>query len=154
MASESPAKTDQSEQTICTILNLRKLVPSAPPPRPHTSDFSTIIFVLNDYRSSIHKFDGGSEVRIGRHVGGKIRWNNFDLSIYDVDQRSVSRRHCRVFLKAENGLYYIEDLGSRNGTWLNGLRLEPRMPRPITSRDYIQVGQPGFWIFLPKTASR
>ena len=148
MTGDTPTKTDQPEQTICTILNLRKLVPSAPPPRPHTTDYSTLIFVLNDYRSSIYKFPGEAEVRIGRHVGGKIRWNNLDLSIYDVDQRSISRRHCRVFHK--DGLYYIEDLESRNGTWLNGIRLEPKTPRPVTSRDYIQVGQLGFWVFLPK----
>ena len=142
-------KSSNLDETIGSMLNLRSLVPSATPPRPHTTDFSTIIVVLNDYRSSIYKFAGGGEVRIGRHVGGKIRWNNLDLSIYDVDQRSISRRHCRVFQKDETSLYYIEDLESRNGTWLNGTRLEPKNAKPITSRDYIQVGQLGLWIFLP-----
>ena len=49
--------------------------------------------------------------------------NNFTLgrspsTDVHVDNPSVSRRHARVFL--ENGVWMLEDLGSRNGTKLNG----------------------------------
>lgn len=49
------------------------------------------------------------EVTIGRAV---------DVDLF-VDSDEVSRRHARVFRGAD-GHYYIEDLGSRNGTVVNG----------------------------------
>lgn len=39
-----------------------------------------------------------------------------------IPERQVSRQHVRIFV--EQNQYHIEDLDSRNGTWLNGQRLE------------------------------
>lgn len=55
---------------------------------------------------------------IGRH-------RQADIALLDL---SVSRRHCLVV--REGGRYYIEDLGSRNGTVVNG--------KLITSRTWIR----------------
>jgi hypothetical protein len=41
-----------------------------------------------------------------------------------IPERQISRRHIR--LTVEEGKYFIEDLESRNGTWVNGQRLEGR----------------------------
>lgn len=35
-----------------------------------------------------------------------------------LDERQVSRQHVRIY--KEGGKYYVEDLESKNGTWLNG----------------------------------
>ena len=48
---------------------------------------------------------------------------------------SVSRRHCQ--LSVENGNLKIRDLGSRNGTFLNGNRIEEDVAR---AGDFIQIG--------------
>lgn len=53
---------------------------------------------------------------------------------------SVSRHHCRIFLA--NDVVYIEDLGSQNGTSVNGTRLE--MARALRSGDTIQIGETAF----------
>lgn len=127
-------------------LNLQYRLPE-PPPRPHVGDVQKLTIVINGHQNPIFKFDQGQEVRIGRHIGTLIRWNNLDLSVYDGDQRTVSRRHCQITFMATG--YGIEDMRSRNGTWLNGVRLLPEKSTPLSNRDYVQVGGIGFWVYLP-----
>ena len=51
---------------------------------------------------------------------------------------SVSRIHCRLLKEA--GKLAIMDLGSTNGTFLNGIRLNPREPSYIGEGDEIRMG--------------
>jgi pSer/pThr/pTyr-binding forkhead associated (FHA) protein len=60
------------------------------------------------------------------------RQEDCDLRIGILD---VSRRHCRI-IKDDNQLE-VEDLGSSNGTYLNGLRVTEAM---VKAGDVIQVG--------------
>lgn len=55
-----------------------------------------------------------------------------------IDNRSVSRYHCRLVHDPASG-WRVEDLGSHNGTYLNGARLE--QPAPLQSGDTLGVGQ-------------
>jgi len=50
---------------------------------------------------------------------------------------TVSRHHAR--LSHRNGTWTIEDLGSVNGTFLNGVRVNK--PLPVTAGDQIRVGR-------------
>ena len=68
------------------------------------------------------------------------RTSDNDVSINDY---AVSRRHARLRHLAEVG-YIIEDLGSRNGTALNGRWLEPRQQTPISSGQALRFGRLGF----------
>jgi len=58
---------------------------------------------------------------------------------HDCDLRiplmSVSRRHCQ--LNRDEGVLKIRDLGSHNGTYLNGKRIDEAV---IQAGDYIEVG--------------
>ena len=68
-----------------------------------------------------------SEIVIGRDV-------NADVVINTAE---VSRRHARLHL--DSGVYIIEDLGSTNGTFINGQRLNT--PIPLRSGDMIMLGE-------------
>lgn len=52
-----------------------------------------------------------------------------------IPERQVSRHHARI-RRASNG-YLVEDLGSRNGTHVNGVPVE--MPVPLQDGDVIQI---------------
>jgi pSer/pThr/pTyr-binding forkhead associated (FHA) protein len=51
--------------------------------------------------------------------------------------RYLSRRHAHIFLRGEN--LYIEDLGSTNGTYISGTRLEEHA-HPLANGDVIAFG--------------
>lgn len=51
---------------------------------------------------------------------------------------SVSRSHAQ-FVHA-SGAWYLIDLGSRLGTWLNGVRIEPTRAAPVHAGDVLRIG--------------
>ncbi len=57
-------------------------------------------------------------------------------SVVWIDAQSVSRRHARLVVSA--GLATLEDLGSKNGTFVNGLRLSA--PVALRDGDELRVG--------------
>lgn len=56
-----------------------------------------------------------------------------------LDDMSVSRLHARIVKEKEK--YYIEDLNSTNGTFKNGLRLQPYERRELEPEDEIRTGR-------------
>ena len=52
---------------------------------------------------------------------------------------SVSRVHARIY-KGEDGCIEIRDLNSTNGTWINGMRLEPNEKRRVQRGDEVRFG--------------
>lgn len=57
-------------------------------------------------------------------------------SLVWIDAQSVSRRHARLNVAA--GLATLEDLGSKNGTFVNGIRLSA--PVALRDGDELRVG--------------
>jgi hypothetical protein len=53
-----------------------------------------------------------------------------------IDSKHVSRQHARVFLTSD-GQWFVEDLGSSNGTFVNGQRVKSC---PISQADLIEIG--------------
>jgi pSer/pThr/pTyr-binding forkhead associated (FHA) protein len=62
-----------------------------------------------------------------------------------VEKGGVSRRHARL-VKTE-GRWYVEDRGSLYGTYLNGVRLQPRVPYSLRHADRITIGPDTFIFF-------
>jgi len=55
-----------------------------------------------------------------------------------TDSPLVSSRHCIITQSARD--YRIEDLGSLNGTFVNGSRLSPGQPQTLRHGDVIRLG--------------
>ncbi|MBP3296244.1 MAG: FHA domain-containing protein [Lachnospiraceae bacterium] len=62
-----------------------------------------------------------------------------DLALTD---RSVSRIHARIVQK--NGRAYLQDCRSTNGTYLNGVQLEPEESVMLEREDEIEIGKVKF----------
>src|SRR5215510_5301952 len=52
---------------------------------------------------------------------------------------SVSRRHARLSVGSDN-ILQIEDVGSSNGTAINGTRIEPGLARPLEPGSTVKLG--------------
>jgi len=79
------------------------------------------------------------ESNIGRWDADNGIFPDVDLDAYDPDSK-VSRKHARVVRR--DGAYFIEDLGSTNGTFVNrGRRLLPGTPQELNEGDEIIVGK-------------
>jgi pSer/pThr/pTyr-binding forkhead associated (FHA) protein len=68
------------------------------------------------------------ELVIGRHATGAGRLS---------EDEEISRQHARISREA-TGDYAVEDLGSSNGTFVNGLRIQS--PRLLSLGDSIETG--------------
>jgi type III secretion system YscD/HrpQ family protein len=76
----------------------------------------------------------GSDYLIGKDA------ESCDIAFYDL---SVSRTHARLTL-SEEGIIEIEDLGSKNGTIINGSRITERSA--LTTQHMVQMGTTIFLI--------
>ena len=62
-----------------------------------------------------------------------------DEAVVVLEDPSVSRLHARI--NKEGDEFYLEDLNSTNGTYKNGLRLQPYEKRVLESGDEVRVGR-------------
>ena len=81
----------------------------------------------------------GIETNIGRWDADSGIFPDIDLDEDDPEAK-ISRRHARII--NHNGQYFIEDLGSTNGTFVNrGRRLLPGKRQVLQNGDEIIVGK-------------
>lgn len=61
---------------------------------------------------------------------------------------AVSRNHACLHRRAADTVVMI-DLGSSNGTWLNGTRLTPNVEYPLNNGDHLQFALLTGFVYLP-----
>ncbi|HEU4754486.1 MAG TPA: FHA domain-containing protein [Armatimonadota bacterium] len=75
------------------------------------------------------------ELLIGRRDAARRSFPQVDVSGDDA----VSRRHAEI--RVTGGRYFLRDLNSLNGTFLNGRRLRPEREVPLWPGDRIEIGE-------------
>jgi DNA-binding winged helix-turn-helix (wHTH) protein len=99
------------------------------------------------FDGEVHEVPGAAPVS-KRHV---LVWGTQEMQLCEGDNvvgrertagvwvghASVSRAHARIVVEGERA--EIEDLGSKNGTWLGNRRVEGRVP--LADGDEIRVGE-------------
>lgn len=98
----------------------------------HGTDF---VLKVEDGGENQQKMSAGQPIVIGR--GNPEENNPMRLNLKGLAKSKISRRHAEIFYR--NGNYFIKDLGSRNGTKLNDVRLEEIVS--LKEGDRIQIGE-------------
>jgi len=134
----SVEKYATSSFTTDDIENLSGLVPPPfPTPPLGTPECRVAIHILQG-ETVIH-IPEGEEVTLGRFTKGQTIIPDVDLSPFQAYEAGVSRLHANIDLK--NTEVTIKDLGSANGTRLNGIRIKPHEPHPIKNGDVLTFGR-------------
>lgn len=79
---------------------------------------------------------------LGRSGTGSDYLPDVDFAPCDAHEHGVSRRHAAIVTL--NGALHLVDLGSVNGTFVNGKRLRPDTPHPIHEGDTLALGTLNF----------
>jgi pSer/pThr/pTyr-binding forkhead associated (FHA) protein len=77
--------------------------------------------------------NAGSKFLIDKDVTGAGRYPESDIFLDDV---TVSRRHAEI--RREDGRFFVKDLGSLNGTYVNLQRVEEA---ELADGDEVQIGK-------------
>ena len=122
-ATQSPSHTDHTTAAI----DVGALDPEAPVTDAPAPAAGTAVLVV------VRGPNAGSRFLLDRDVTSIGRHPDSDIFLDDV---TVSRRH--VELRREAGVFVVHDLGSLNGTYVAGERVEQR---PLANGDEFQVGR-------------
>lgn len=93
-----------------------------------SGDFSGLMFRVT-----------GSGLMIGRDPA-------YCQIVFPVEAGEVSRRHCTLHYEADSELFFLEDHGSSNGTFLaNGRRMQPGKRYPLKSGERFALSGDIHW---------
>jgi hypothetical protein len=82
---------------------------------------------------------GLDEVTLGRVSEGQPMVPDIDLTPYKAYEAGVSRMHASIRMIEDQVL--ITDLGSANGTRVNGMQITSHIPYPVKHGDILTLGK-------------
>jgi pSer/pThr/pTyr-binding forkhead associated (FHA) protein len=108
----------------------------APPPPVHLQSWISLNMIDS---GQILPLADRTEFTLGRSAEGQPIVPDVDLSSHNAYANGVSRLH--AVLKLIQDQIVIMDLGSSNGTYLNGVRLAPYIETPVAHGDVVYLGK-------------
>lgn len=104
------------------------------PPQPE----SAVALCVMD-SGQILPLENREEFTLGRSAEGQPILPDIDLAAYKAYEHGVSRLHASI--RFENNQILATDLGSVNGTRLNGQRIPPHKPYTLSHGDILTLGK-------------
>jgi len=116
--------------------------PPSPEPVPQTPSMAPKDHILSlkilDTGVMI-PLEGGTEFTLGRVSGNQPILPDLDLTPFKAYESGVSRLHATI--RIEQGIVTVTDLGSANGTRVNGKKLPEHTSLTIKDGDMITLGK-------------
>lgn len=111
-------------------------------------------FLAADSWGSLHLMDNGqilplsnrNEYTLGRVSDGQPVMPDIDLTPYNAYANGVSRMH--ALIRRDGKRVIVMDLGSANGSYVNGKRLTPNMERLLSHGDVVTLGKLKFQVLI------
>ena len=88
----------------------------------------------------------GKTILVGREHASNAAQPELDLTAHDGLTRGVSRLHASVRHAADG--WWLTDLGSSNGSWINGERMAPRAPCHLEAVSRVRLGRLDFHLIV------
>ncbi len=133
------------------MMRTKRLLGTAPLQtiQPQSRRNSVVMFVAGHKEPLV--LTAKEAITFGRSVSQNLQ-SHVDLSRYNAVDNGVSRLHARLSLRDEQ--FFLEDLNSVNGTFLNGEPLKPETPVPLHSSDEVRFGRMRFYIYFLEFADK
>jgi hypothetical protein len=136
-ASATPPPT--TPKTPPSIPQPAQPVPPDHPPTALVSPTTQGSLVVQGTDVTLPLPPGVKEIVIGREDPASNVFPDIDLTPHGGEQGGVSRRHARILVRDVQ--FFIEDLKSTNGTYVNRSKLTPGRPHPLREGDEVWLGQ-------------
>ncbi len=85
-------------------------------------------------------------ITIGRRSGSGTPRPHVDLDRYGAFDAGVSRVHAAIHREADG--FYVEDLESSNGTWVNDKKVSPKERLPLSNASELRLGSLHMRVFF------
>lgn len=142
--------TSGIQSTRPTTQDLTPPEPAAPKTAPRSSTYPFVSefmeaesgarVMLNLVASGdMLKLGESEEATLGRVSEGQPIVPDIDLSPYKAYEAGVSRMHASI--KVRESSVSVTDLGSANGTRINGRQISAHIPYPIKNGDILTLGK-------------
>ncbi len=117
--------------------------PSAPLDSEHFGTDSVLVLRV---RGSTENYEtrpqnSDHELIIGRSTKGSVLAPDIDLTNKQASDLGVSRLHLSIHFDAEHQAILVADLGSANGSFINGQRMMPKEVRVLRHGDELRLGK-------------
>ena len=134
------------QQTGEAAMNTKALVGTAPLQKlkPDTRRNMAVLFVAG-YGDDPITVKLSEPVSMGRAGNLSVK-SHVDLSRFEAVDLGVSRLHAKLQYSA--GSFMVEDMGSANGTFVNGEPIPPREPTAMQNGDELRLGRLRMYIYF------
>lgn len=110
-------------------------------PHPKSSKPSgTVALYMPDYEQYLELPDQ-NEFTLGRLVDGQVITPDVDLNPFDAYDNGISRLHATIRINPEKDTVHVLDLGSANGTSVNGYDIPANSEVPLSHEDILTLGK-------------
>jgi hypothetical protein len=110
------------------------------------SDFG----LYNADRDQYLEIPSSHEFTIGRFVEGQVITPDVDLNPFEAYDQGISRLHATIRYVPKSQNYFVVDLGSANGTFVNGYEIPANSEVPIKHGDKVKFGKLEFTVLIPE----
>jgi len=111
-----------------------------PPEKPTPESLpDTLVSLKIMEGGTIIPLEGGLEFTLGRVSGNQPILPDIDLTPYQAYEGGVSRLHATI--KIDKQAVTVTDLGSANGTRVNGRKVAPHTQQSLHNEDILTLGK-------------